>query len=116
MSGPPPKSPLFPYPPSSDLRPVQPADGVRPRHAVSRPEEIGDRKSTRLNSSHSQISYAVFCLKKRTGHERTLGRPPRARQDGGVVARAPRHVLYASVIWFTLACPQFQLWPLLFFF
>src|SRR2546430_3723393 len=26
----------------------------------------GDRKSTRLNSSHSQISYAVFCLKKRT--------------------------------------------------
>src|SRR2546427_8103069 len=28
------------------------------------PEE-GDRKSTRLNSSHSQISYAVFCLKKK---------------------------------------------------
>src|SRR2546430_10681175 len=27
---------------------------------------IGDRKSTRLNSSHSQISYAVFCLKKKT--------------------------------------------------
>src|SRR2546430_11964425 len=26
----------------------------------------GDRKSTRLNSSHSQISYAVFCLKKQT--------------------------------------------------
>src|SRR5688572_31070003 len=25
---------------------------------------LGDRKSTRLNSSHSQISYAVFCLKK----------------------------------------------------
>src|SRR2546430_10871615 len=25
--------------------------------------EVGDRKSTRLNSSHSQISYAVFCLK-----------------------------------------------------
>src|SRR2546430_8960253 len=30
------------------------------------PEE--DRKSTRLNSSHSQISYAVFCLKKNTRH------------------------------------------------
>src|SRR2546430_5820086 len=29
----------------------------------------GDRKSTRLNSSHSQISYAVFCLKKKTRHE-----------------------------------------------
>src|SRR5688572_31045241 len=28
----------------------------------------GDRKSTRLNSSHSQISYAVFCLKKKTTH------------------------------------------------
>src|SRR2546430_12285774 len=29
-----------------------------------------DRKSTRLNSSHSQISYAVFCLKKKTNTER----------------------------------------------
>src|SRR5256886_3004709 len=28
-------------------------------------EELRDRKSTRLNSSHSQISYAVFCLKKK---------------------------------------------------
>src|SRR5256886_9191512 len=27
--------------------------------------KVGDRKSTRLNSSHSQISYAVFCLKKK---------------------------------------------------
>src|SRR2546427_2356675 len=31
----------------------------------SRELGIGDRKSTRLNSSHSQISYAVFCLKKK---------------------------------------------------
>src|SRR2546430_6038869 len=33
----------------------------------SAPEDLvaGDRKSTRLNSSHSQISYAVFCLKKK---------------------------------------------------
>src|SRR3989475_5827213 len=30
-----------------------------------------DRKSTRLNSSHSQISYAVFCLKKKRGSSRT---------------------------------------------
>src|SRR5688572_32758861 len=29
------------------------------------PQPVGDRKSTRLNSSHSQISYAVFCLKKK---------------------------------------------------
>src|SRR2546430_15076461 len=28
-------------------------------------QHLGDRKSTRLNSSHSQISYAVFCLKKK---------------------------------------------------
>src|SRR2546430_2831722 len=31
-----------------------------------------DRKSTRLNSSHSQISYAVFCLKKKTIHSSAL--------------------------------------------
>src|SRR2546421_8016835 len=31
----------------------------------------GDRKSTRLNSSHDQISYAVFCLKKKKKNERT---------------------------------------------
>src|SRR3712207_7687064 len=30
----------------------------------------GDRKSTRLNSSHANISYAVFCLKKHKHHER----------------------------------------------
>src|SRR2546430_9502858 len=30
------------------------------------PRLVRDRKSTRLNSSHSQISYAVFCLKKKT--------------------------------------------------
>src|SRR2546427_8810182 len=32
-----------------------------------------DRKSTRLNSSHSQISYAVFCLKKKTKTYRGIG-------------------------------------------
>src|SRR5688572_31211193 len=31
-----------------------------------------DRKSTRLNSSHSQISYAVFCLKKKKKNQKTL--------------------------------------------
>src|SRR2546427_6546526 len=34
-------------------------------HWPSRKETQADRKSTRLNSSHSQISYAVFCLKKK---------------------------------------------------
>src|SRR5437868_13010002 len=32
---------------------------------LRRPAAIGDRKSTRLNSSHVSISYAVFCLKKK---------------------------------------------------
>src|SRR5205085_9926762 len=32
---------------------------------IQREMPMGDRKSTRLNSSHSQISYAVFCLKKK---------------------------------------------------
>src|SRR5256886_13596330 len=34
--------------------------------------DVGDRKSTRLNSSHSQISYAVFCLKKKNNHSSLL--------------------------------------------
>src|SRR2546427_5537778 len=45
-------------------------NGVRPTSAAvdfTTPggQEVLDRKSTRLNSSHSQISYAVFCLKKK---------------------------------------------------
>src|SRR2546430_10124061 len=38
--------------------------------------DVVDRKSTRLNSSHSQISYAVFCLKKKRvpGHYKTIRR------------------------------------------
>src|SRR2546428_9291762 len=35
----------------------------------SRKSFKGDRKSTRLNSSHDQISYAVFCLKKKKKHK-----------------------------------------------
>src|SRR2546430_7503629 len=37
---------------------------------------LTDRKSTRLNSSHSQISYAVFCLKKKKTHVPNPRRPP----------------------------------------
>src|SRR5260221_2858592 len=43
--------------------PGQPSD----RRQQQRP--AGDRKSTRLNSSHTVISYAVFCLKKKTSDE-----------------------------------------------
>src|SRR3712207_7302369 len=89
----PPRSTLFPYTtlfrsggdaagePLADRDPhalldllLEPARGARPQHrAVLLEEEhrgrVGvedlDRKSTRLNSSHANISYAVFCLKKK---------------------------------------------------
>src|SRR2546430_13467028 len=44
--------------------PADPLERVA-RRAVQAPRQTEDRKSTRLNSSHSQISYAVFCLKKK---------------------------------------------------
>src|SRR5256885_2900106 len=53
---------------------------------ATRPEPGGDRKSTRLNSSHLVISYAVFCLKKKKiTHAPRVDRPmirllPRARR------------------------------------
>src|SRR5690606_39318749 len=49
----------YPHPP---LMPVDPLSRARLRLATLR-LEIEDRKSTRLNSSHVKISYAVFCLK-----------------------------------------------------
>src|SRR5438552_4174771 len=39
--------------------------GALPHHRSCAPSRSGDRKSTRLNSSHQIISYAVFCLKKK---------------------------------------------------
>src|SRR3712207_8145608 len=44
-------------------------DSVAPELLVLGPRQVSrrlDRKSTRLNSSHANISYAVFCLKKKT--------------------------------------------------
>src|SRR2546429_7236139 len=38
---------------------------MRKENAVALVPDLGDRKSTRLNSSHGYISYAVFCLKKK---------------------------------------------------
>src|SRR5688572_31530531 len=82
----PPRSTLFPY--TTLFRSLRGGDGA-PRRGGRREDESGargagegsdrvrvllvtntyppaeDRKSTRLNSSHSQISYAVFCLKKK---------------------------------------------------
>src|SRR3712207_8803227 len=43
---------------------------ARERHHVGDGRERQDRKSTRLNSSHANISYAVFCLKKKKKTQR----------------------------------------------
>src|SRR2546426_9217371 len=67
----PPRSTLFPYTTSSDLAAADieatgPVDEawVPPDDPLRQPISA-DRKSTRLNSSHLVISYAVFCLKKK---------------------------------------------------
>src|SRR5205809_3139690 len=57
-------------------------ENTTPRHVPARILQVddiprGDRKSTRLNSSHGYISYAVFCLKKKKKkHHTTITRPP----------------------------------------
>src|SRR2546430_10845963 len=65
----PPRSTLFPYTTLFRSRATGAvAEGDGPQLARAHAAQVprpGDRKSTRLNSSHSQISYAVFCLKKK---------------------------------------------------
>src|SRR3989454_7692963 len=79
----PPRSTLFPY--TTLFRSVEPREREReharsvadrlavpqhpPRAHVGDLERHADRKSTRLNSSHLVISYAVFCLKKKKRHQ-----------------------------------------------
>src|SRR3712207_7164648 len=91
----PPRSTLFPYTTLFRSR-GRPAASARDGHREYRDVQAGrlddrlhaqggrDRKSTRLNSSHANISYAVFCLKKKkqktTIEPHTFTRPPcRAR-------------------------------------
>src|SRR5438270_10082535 len=61
--------------PSSAASFFSAARPVRKPHRPRRGEEARDRKSTRLNSSHSQISYAVFCLKKKIQQNSTSTTP-----------------------------------------
>src|SRR2546421_4819780 len=70
----PPRSTLFPYTTLFRSQPWLAKAGVvldrssgptRPPPSRSEKTSCRDRKSTRLNSSHDQISYAVFCLKKK---------------------------------------------------
>src|SRR3712207_7561437 len=78
----PPRSTLFPYttlfrsvggagPAAAATRGE--AAGGRPRDRDQRGLSDADRKSTRLNSSHANISYAVFCLKKKKIKHRNDG-------------------------------------------
>src|SRR5438445_4683616 len=90
-----PRSPLFPYTTlfrsrSSPIAPGPwigrtreparetrlPAREARGRHGDEREAADQDRKSTRLNSSHANISYAVFCLKKKTNKNMYPGENP----------------------------------------
>src|SRR5437879_6934931 len=62
----PPRSTLFPYTTLFRSRRLADArEGDRQQAHECAPDEWTDRKSTRLNSSHRCISYAVFCLKKK---------------------------------------------------
>src|SRR2546422_2082202 len=86
----PPRSTLFPYTTLfrsrgldqlllSGRRAQRPLDGgetgaVRRAAGVREAAATEDRKSTRLNSSHGYISYAVFCLKKKMRHEHPVHR------------------------------------------
>src|SRR2546427_2454713 len=97
----PPRSTLFPYTTLFRSRhgrfehrarlprrlPAQPAPRGGAVAARGRRPRRRDRKSTRLNSSHSQISYAVFCLKKKNENTRedAAGRPDELRVPVGDV-------------------------------
>src|SRR5207245_10508437 len=61
----PPRSTLFPYTTLFRSREVRVALIDRHVRHDADPQPEADRKSTRLNSSHGSISYAVFCLKKK---------------------------------------------------
>src|SRR3989442_10803862 len=69
----PPRSTLFPYttlfrsPHTRELSLDEILDASR---QLADGQDLGDRKSTRLNSSHVRISYAVFCLKKKNNINR----------------------------------------------
>src|SRR5436309_9927628 len=71
----PPRSTLFPY--TTLFRSQVAAQSMKngKAHAAAElamKQPARDRKSTRLNSSHVKISYAVFCLKKKKRHERRV--------------------------------------------
>src|SRR5438128_8388846 len=82
----PPRSTLFPYttlfrsrhPPNVPHLSPRPHryPGQKPPARHLPPRLVGDRKSTRLNSSHGSISYAVFCLKKKKKIQKIIASKP----------------------------------------
>src|SRR5438874_9152456 len=90
----PPRSTLFPYTTLFRSRGGRHrrrrSRGARPRGAspspcrcrTAPPRDVrrGDRKSTRLNSSHVEISYAVFCLKKKKKKKRKTKKQKKCKQ------------------------------------
>src|SRR2546430_10158973 len=76
----PPRSTLFPYTTLFRSHPHGHAafqSFAEPEIASAEGFQERDRKSTRLNSSHSQISYAVFCLKKKKKTESNINHTSR---------------------------------------
>src|SRR5215468_2534292 len=78
----PPRSTLFPY--TTLFRSHDDDRAGRPRNELLHDAPHEDRKSTRLNSSHITISYAVFCLKKKKKRPTTTARssPVRTPRPG----------------------------------
>src|SRR5215468_12215792 len=71
-----------------------------------------DRKSTRLNSSHITISYAVFCLKKKK-NIKSARRPRRRRRPGEASHGVSRTRLLGALVFFLMKRkpPRFTLFP-----
>src|SRR5947209_16224669 len=87
----PPRSTLFPYTTLFRSGGNRPLDRFRKlahhhEHACRDAERQRDRKSTRLNSSHANISYAVFCLKKKKHHNHTKRKARAVQQSTAHVA------------------------------
>src|SRR5690349_23425810 len=92
----PPRSTLFPY--TTLFRsPGREAEKPAGKSLVPWHRGLpGDRKSTRLNSSHVEISYAVFCLKKKTtvaDRDRGIAAAVEAAKNGELVGK-PTDTLY----------------------
>src|SRR4030066_2012010 len=72
----------LPISPCESPIPVGPRELQGPGGKLDQGLGARDRKSTRLNSSHTRISYAVCCLKKKTTPRRMLTRPgPPGREE-----------------------------------